>query len=247
MSNLTVSPAGLAFLREREGLRLQSYQDQAGVWTIGYGDTGPHVKPGQTITRDEAERRFGIRVKVFAESVLLSLTSKPTQGQFDAMVSLAYNIGVAAFKDSTVCKAFNRGDLMACAEAFGLFVKVRDKKTGKKRDNAGLIKRRAMEKAMFLADTSTGAAPAVAEAVPIGKTGTVQGGALATGASVLAGLGALVQQFQDVLMGAPWVGPLAQTAVAYYPKIAGALALIAVGAGLYVVYRRVSDRKAGRI
>ena len=245
----TVSPKGRQAIKEREGLRLKAYQDGAGVWTIGYGSTDG-VQAGDVISEAEADRRFDeVDLPRHVDGVKLALVREPTQKQFDAMCSLAYNIGVGAFAKSTVCRTFNAGDMMAAASAFGLWCKIRDPKTKKKIDSPGLIKRRAMEKADFLDGTHVDPAPAAAapEATTIAQSGTVQGGTVATVASVVAGAAAVVNQAQDVLMSAPWVGGIAQTVVAYYPKIAGVLALVAIAAGIYVVFRRVQDRAKGRV
>lgn len=245
----TVSPKGRRAIKEREGLRLKAYKDGAGVWTIGFGST-EGVQPGDVISEAEAERRFDdVDLPRHVDGVKLALARSPTQGQFDAMCSLAYNIGVGAFAKSTVCRAFNAGDMMAAANAFGLWCKITDPKTKKKVDSPGLIKRRAMEKADFLDGTHVDPAPAAAvpEATTIAQSGTVQGGTVATAASVVAGAAAVVNQAQDALMSAPWIGGVAQTVVAYYPKIAGALALVAIVAGIYVIWRRIHDRNQGRV
>lgn len=55
MGNVT-SPTGRAMIASFEGLRLTAYQDIVGVWTIGYGHTGPDVKPGLAITRQQADQ-----------------------------------------------------------------------------------------------------------------------------------------------------------------------------------------------
>lgn len=54
MNNLAYSNKGLALTEQFEGLRLTAYQDSVGVWTIGYGHTGPDVHPGLTITQQQA-------------------------------------------------------------------------------------------------------------------------------------------------------------------------------------------------
>ena len=55
VNNLTYSGRGLALTEQFEGCRLTAYQDQVGVWTIGYGHTGTDVTPGLTITQQQAE------------------------------------------------------------------------------------------------------------------------------------------------------------------------------------------------
>lgn len=244
-----MSPEGLAFLKAREALRLTAYLDSAGVWTIGWGHTGTDVHAGQTVTEAEALVLLEVDVEVCTDRMKLALTREPTQHQFDAMACLAFNIGGAAFAKSTVCKQFNAGDEIAAANAFGLWIKYTDPVTKKKLDSPGLIKRRALEKAMFLEGTTvepTIAAPA-AQATTLAESGTVQGGTIATVAGAASGVAAAVNYAQDFLMQQPWIGSTAQFIVAHYPKLAGALAVAMMIAGGYVLWRRYDDRAKGRV
>ena len=61
LNNLTYSSKGLALTQQFEGCRLTAYQDQVGVWTIGYGHTGPDVTPGLTITEEQSKSPAGQR------------------------------------------------------------------------------------------------------------------------------------------------------------------------------------------
>lgn len=107
----SISQDGLDLIKHYEGLELAAYLDPVGIPTIGYGDTGPHVAMGQIITEAEAERRLRNRVeREFLPGVLGGLTRQPLQYELDAMVSLAYNIGVPAFAGSTLVKRFNAND-----------------------------------------------------------------------------------------------------------------------------------------
>lgn len=108
-----MSDDGLAILKYFESCRLESYWDADGkVWTIGWGDTGPDVLKGLRITQAEADARLQRRLaNEFVPGVLSGLTRSATKGQFDAMVDLAYNVGVAAFKGSTLLRKFNAGDI----------------------------------------------------------------------------------------------------------------------------------------
>jgi lysozyme len=116
---MKLSDQGLQLLRDLEGLRLKAYQDTAGVWTIGYGDTGSHVKPGDVITRDEAERRLSVRAGEFAATVLRVVKRPMTQNQFEALVHLTYNIGSGGLTVSDVVEHFNAGDVRRAAKSFG--------------------------------------------------------------------------------------------------------------------------------
>ena len=140
---LKLSTAGRNVLKRLEALRLSAYQDAVGVWTIGYGHT-VGVQPGGTLPDpDAADALLSADVSEF-ESAVNSVVQSCTQLQFDAMVLLSYNIGIAGFLRSTVLKAHNRGDYQSAARAFGLWNQAGGKIL------PGLIKRRAEEAAMYL-------------------------------------------------------------------------------------------------
>jgi lysozyme len=106
---------------EREGVRLTAYKDTVGVWTIGCGHTSgagpPTVKGGMRITQAQAEAIFADDVAEFEQGVT-DLIERPAEAhEFDAYVSLAYNIGLGAFAGSTTLKKFNAGDVAGAAEA----------------------------------------------------------------------------------------------------------------------------------
>ena len=104
-----LSQQGLELLKQFEGLELKAYQDSAGIWTIGYGDTGPSVSRGITITKQEAEERLKARLTREFEPGVVSLVKVPlTQNQFDALVCFAYNVGIQALRDSTLLKKWTR-------------------------------------------------------------------------------------------------------------------------------------------
>lgn len=157
---MKVSAAGLDLVKKHEGLRLEAYRCPAGVWTIGYGITSAAgvgtVARGMKITHDEAEDMLRRALRIFERGVQDALTRRPTQAQFDAMVSLAYNIGVGAFKRSSVLRHFNAGDMDKAAGAFLMWNKANGKVL------PGLTRRRTEERQWFLK-----ASPAVpSEPVP---------------------------------------------------------------------------------
>lgn len=93
-----------------EGCRLTAYRCPAGVLTIGFGHTGPDVKAGQTITQAEADRLFNDDINRFARTVEAALQGlKLTQNQFDALVSLSYNIGSLTVKAPTLLRLIREG------------------------------------------------------------------------------------------------------------------------------------------
>jgi lysozyme len=138
-----------ARIKQEEGLRTEAYQDEAGVWTIGYGHTGPEVKQGMKISREEAERLFETDRERFTASVDQAVTAEVTPEQREALISLAYNIGPDAFANSTLVKKLNEGDLSGAAAEFEKWNKITDRATGEKRVSNALTRRRRRERAAF--------------------------------------------------------------------------------------------------
>lgn len=95
---------GIEFIKSFEKLRLEAYKCQAGVWTIGYGHT-QGVYEGKKITEEEAERLLASDIAKFEIGVRnLTVGLGLSDIQIDALVSLAFNIGLSAFKGSTLLK-----------------------------------------------------------------------------------------------------------------------------------------------
>lgn len=137
-----IGAAGLALIKEFEGLELKAYLCPAKVWTIGYGSTGPHVTPGQVITEAQADALLQRDLDRFEDAVAKAAPGA-TQNQFDAMVSLTFNIGIGAFLKSSVLRLHKAGEHRAAAEAFGMWIK------GGGRVLPGLQRRRAKEADLY--------------------------------------------------------------------------------------------------
>ena len=95
-------------LKAFEGLRTAAYHDAAGVLTIGYGHIGKDVREGDRITPYWAEQLLLLDLKTF-EVAVRRLNVARTQGQFDALVSLAFNIGVGRLNRSALLKVIREG------------------------------------------------------------------------------------------------------------------------------------------
>ena len=95
-------------IKEFEGLRLEAYRDAAGVLTIGYGHTGPDISPGDRITRYWAIELLKNDVARY-EAEVRRLKVARTQGQFDALLSFAYNLGIDRLRSSTLLKTIRCG------------------------------------------------------------------------------------------------------------------------------------------
>lgn len=137
-----INADGLALIKRFEGLRLKAYKCPAGVWTVGYGSTGPHVKPDTVITADEAERLLLDDLVRFEQGVALQCQIA-TDNQFAALVAFAFNVGLEALRTSTLRRMHNEGNYAGAAGQFGRWNR------GGGRVLPGLIKRRAAEAALY--------------------------------------------------------------------------------------------------
>lgn len=140
-----INQAGLELVKSFEGLRLNAYQDSVGVWTIGYGST-KGVKRGQRITEEEAEELLREDLATAERGVESAITEDITDNQFAACVSLAFNVGVGAFRKSSIVKYINAGDVLLAADRFLLYNRAGG------RVLAGLTRRRKAERALFLTE-----------------------------------------------------------------------------------------------
>lgn len=109
---MNISTKGLNLIKQFEGCRLKAYLDSSGIATIGYGFTyytdGVHVRlSDKPLTQEEADRMFILLVKPYADSVVGACSVPLNQNQLDSLTSLAYNIGVGAFKKSKLRENIN--------------------------------------------------------------------------------------------------------------------------------------------
>ena len=95
-------------LKEFEGLRLEAYRDAAGVLTIGYGHTGSDISEGDRISEYWAEELLKNDLGA-TEADVRRLHVARTQGQFDALVSFAFNLGIGRLNSSTLLKVIRAG------------------------------------------------------------------------------------------------------------------------------------------
>lgn len=148
IDQMTISPLGVDLICSLEGKRLTAYDDGVGVWTIGFGSTvypnGIKVKKGDTCTEAQAKAYMAHDLKKFETAVNTAVTVPLNQNQFDALVSLAYNIGASAFSQSTLVKKLNANDIRSAADQFDVWVNAGGKRM------QGLVNRRAKEKTLFL-------------------------------------------------------------------------------------------------
>ncbi|RYG90145.1 MAG: lysozyme [Alphaproteobacteria bacterium] len=152
--NPAPSPEAAAIIKEFEGCHKRlpdgtfaAYPDPGSggdPWTIGWGSTGPDIKRGTIWTQAQCDARFAEHLAEFGAKVAELLRGAPTtQAQFDAMTSLAYNIGTGNFGSSTLLRKHRAGDYAAAADQFAVW----NRASG--RVMAGLTRRRAAEAAMY--------------------------------------------------------------------------------------------------
>ena len=139
----TLSDRGVELIKSFEGFKDHAYIPVAGdVPTIGYGFT-QGVEMGDTITLESATKRLAVELQPYVRAVNDSCTRYPTQNQFDAMVSLAYNIGVGGFSKSSVVRYHNAGDTNATLRSFMLWNKCKGNIIN------GLVRRRNKEALVY--------------------------------------------------------------------------------------------------
>lgn len=140
---MRLNDKGLALVKQWEGCKLKAYKDGGGVWTIGYGHI-EGVVPGMVWTQDQAEATLLAELSKYEKAVDQAVTVGLTENQFAALVVFTYNVGVNAFKSSTLLKKLNAGAFAECADQFLRW----------NRDNgvvvAGLTNRRNGERTLFL-------------------------------------------------------------------------------------------------
>lgn len=147
-----IGPRAFHCITHFEGVRLRAYQCPAGKWTIGYGHTKT-AKPGMTISLAQAYELLRQDLRYFEKGVHEAVKNvHTTMGQFGAMVSLAFNIGLAGFKKTSVYRNHIQENYIAAADSFLRLVKYRDRQTGNLQNSRGLIRRRRAERALYLGD-----------------------------------------------------------------------------------------------
>lgn len=142
---MKTSQRGIDLIKSFEGLRLTAYPDPGtggDPWTIGYGHT-KGVKPGMKITENRAEELLRDDLAEFEAALNGLVKVRLCQHQFDALVSLVFNIGPGAFSDSTLLRLLNAGLYDDAALQF-----VRWNKGGGK-VLSGLTRRRMAERKLF--------------------------------------------------------------------------------------------------
>ena len=144
MQQFAYSMNGLTLTKSFEGVQLEAYQDVAGVWTIGYGHTGPDLLSGMKISQQDAEAMLRADISVATARVNHCVSAQIEQHHFDALVDFCFNVGCRNFSQSSLLKKLNLEDFDGAAAQFLLWVNAGGKRV------EGLARRREAERAMFL-------------------------------------------------------------------------------------------------
>ena len=143
-----ISAKGIDLICGFEGMALQAYDDGVGVCTIGFGTTiypsGQPVQYGDQCTLEQAKQFMHHDLKRFEQAVNSAVKVPIYQNQFDALVSLTYNIGIGAFQNSTLLTLLNDSDYVGASNQFDVWIKAGGQTV------QGLVNRRAAEKKLFL-------------------------------------------------------------------------------------------------
>ncbi len=129
-------------IAEFEGFSSTVYRCQAGVPTIGFGHT-KDVTEGQTITKEDALRLLMSELSTLQKALANVIHVDVTEGQFVAILSLVYNIGVWKFRTSTLLRELNKENFVNAGNEFARWIYV------KRQPNEGLMRRRAKEREVF--------------------------------------------------------------------------------------------------
>jgi lysozyme len=150
--DLRMSDDGIELLKGFEAFRSKPYQDEAGHWTIGYGHKIEAGEDESPVTEEEALDLLRTDIAWAERAVCSLIPAMLVQHQFDALVSLVFNIGTSAFQGSTLLQKLNAGDFAGAATEFLRWNKVTI--DGVKQVSEGLSNRRAKEQGLFLGDDS---------------------------------------------------------------------------------------------
>jgi len=134
---------GIPLIKQWEKCSLTAYQDAVGVWTVGWGATGPDIVEGTVWTQEQADADLAQRTDHVNAIVTQAIRVRLSPQQRGALVSLTYNIGTGAFLSSTLLKALNDGDYNRACGQFGVWI------IAAGRVLVGLIHRRAAEAELF--------------------------------------------------------------------------------------------------
>lgn len=148
---LALSASGLIMLAVHEGFSTNPYKDTGGVVTNGFGNAT--IAPNKPVTVLKALEDLHLNTSVAGKAVAQCVKAPMTQGQYDAYVSFAFNVGGGAFCKSTMVRKANAGDRVGSCKEFDRWVYVAGKDCRIKSSNcSGIVQRRKAERELCLQD-----------------------------------------------------------------------------------------------
>ena len=138
-----LSSTGIALIKVLEGCKLSTYLDTGGVPTIGIGHTP--IKLGTKITQKQADDLLKLDLDKFEKELYKQVKVVLNQNQIDALIIFMFNIGINAFKNSTLLSLLNKNEFIKASEQFKRWNK---DNTGKEVE--GLSRRREIERKLFI-------------------------------------------------------------------------------------------------
>lgn len=147
-TTVVIGVVGMESLQTHEGLRLSSYRDPVGIWTICWGHTGPEVKAGLRYTKEQCEYILAQdiikhQVVLYGPKSCIGNALQPYTNRMDAVTSFTFNVGTNGFCKSTMARKLRAGDYDGASREFPKWVYAKGQKF------PGLVKRRADEQALF--------------------------------------------------------------------------------------------------
>jgi len=144
---MKISKQGIALIKHFESYEMKAYKCPAGVWTIGWGFTrvnGLKIKKGDIMTLKAADLELIKQLKIYENVVKkVIIINKINQNQYDALVSLCYNIGGSSFRKSDIVQLVNSRNFIGACKIFNLWSKAAGKRS------KGLLRRRMSERNLF--------------------------------------------------------------------------------------------------
>lgn len=180
-----INTEGLALIKQWEGFRAEAYLDGGGVWTVGYGHTSDEnlkVSKGVSVTPEEAEELLREDISEASTAVGVYVTVPLTEHQRAALISFVFNVGINAFKSSTLLRLLNQGDYDAVPEQLLRWVFDNGKRV------QGLANRRVAEGALWNRGSFVASAGVKAVTKPKPKTAFVTPQGIATVCGPLGGI-----------------------------------------------------------
>jgi GH24 family phage-related lysozyme (muramidase) len=200
---------------------------------------GPTSPKGTVWTREQADIRFITDLDKFAAGVD-RVCPETTPLQRGAMVSLAYNIGIGAFKKSSVARLHNAKRYGEAGQAFALFNKARNPANGKLEVSSGLVARRGAEAAFYIEGTPQDEKDAIAaKPVALPPSRTIAGASIG-GSAVVA------SQAAEVVSELDWLKDQFAELALYLPIASKVLIVLGLAGIAYAAYARWSDKNTGR-